>query len=243
MIGWCTHSAFAQNFEDGVRVPLWQCYRRCPQFHDDDEGCCTPNWINAECRRIDSAPVVIFPGVTTVIPGPNFDFYCENCCKYDPDECPGNDVNPAVRHCELQPAYSFTETISKSISSAITASIEIVHAKLEAGVGVSASQARSVTLTCTLDAPKCRAVRSQPRITYRAAQRVRVDHWWIARGTWGTVPQPWCEGHPCSVAGLIWEIPSQYCGMTQSFATGNVLVSAGCGSPQEYACPPRSPCR
>jgi hypothetical protein len=177
---------------------------------------------------------VINPGILTFIPSEDFVFECPNCCKFYPNECPGNDINPQKRRCELVPALTFSESISLNVSGSITISIYAVEAKLEAGIGVVRGSEISVSLTCPIDAPKCKNVACKPRISYLRDRLVRVDHEWTMSGTW----MSW--GCPCPIAGNPWVVSN--CRRDSSWASGNKLVAATCGNLFEMECPPRTPC-
>lgn len=218
-----------------VTVPWTQCYARCSHPRDVDP-CCSPSWITATCTRFDSKPVVVFPGTPVAIPSDDFEFICENCCKFEPDECPGNDINPPMRECVLNPSLTFTESISLSVSGSITVSIRAVELALEGGVGVTRGREASVSLTCPLSAPKCKSVACKPRINYLANRSVRVDHTWTAKGAWINY------GCTCPIAGNVWIVPTTACSVDSSTAVGDKLVSAVCGSPYAKECPERAPC-
>lgn len=230
--------AAAGCFAQGVTVPVAQCYDRCPHPHDV-HPCCSPSWPTATCTRFDSAPVVVYEGDKVYIPSEDFEFRCENCCKFEPDECPGNYANPAVKHCELDVSISYTESITLSVSAGVTVNISAVELSLESGVGVTVGSEITATLHPELDAPKCTAVASQPRITVRANRAVRVDHTWQVQGKW--ITWPGC-GSACPNAGTTWIIPATSCDQDSSTAIGNKIMSATDGSPYPVDCPERAPC-
>lgn len=224
----------------GVTVPILECYDHCAHPRDIDP-CCSPNWSAATCFRFDSPPIVINPGTLTIFPAMGFEFICENCCKFKPNECPGNDINPDPRNCAMSPAISWSESISLSVSASISTKVEAVTIALQSAIGVVKGMEASATLTCPLSSPKCKSVACDPSIAYMAGRSVRIDHTWQAVGAWINYGGVGCTGL-CPIAGSPWIVGTGACWQNSSYATGDDLIYAKCGSPREKPCPPRFPC-
>jgi hypothetical protein len=183
--------------------------------------------------------VIDYPGDLIVIPHEDFEFRCPNCCKFEPDECPGNSFLPNPRECEISPSISYTESIDLSISSSVTIGIKPVEVKLESAVGVQKGAEVHVELRCPLLTPKCMSNACKPRIEVRENRKAHVDHTWQAVGRWITDPD--CST-PCPIAGNKWIIGPGACLTATSYAVGDGILLADCGQIYQVPCPPRIPC-
>lgn len=230
----------AEASGQGVTVPIIQCYNNCAHPQDVNT-CCSPNWFAATCTRFDSAPVVVFAGTETVFPGSGYEHECANCCKYKPNECPGNDIYPEKRDCFITPALTWTESISLSVSASVTIGAGAVESKLQAGVGVVLGSEATVSFTCPVSAPKCKSVATQPSISFLAGRSARIDHTWQASGVWINYPGVGCNG-VCPIAGNPWIVGTSGCWQTYSTAIGDDLLTSKCGSLYPKECPDPDPC-
>ncbi len=237
-------AAAASSLATGVvfgqfAVPWGECDSQCPYsvWPQDVDPCCSPSLLTATCTRTDSPPIVVVPGVYTKYPPPNgIEIVCENCCKFKPNDCPGNDINPDPRQCSGTTGISFTESISKNVSGAITFAKGAVELSLEAGIGVTSGSEVTLTITCPLSTPKCKSSASFSYIRYLKGRKVKINHTWSASGAWISY---YCT---CPIAGNTWNVPASACNSATSTAIGDVIVGLVCGSPFEKPCPEQSPC-
>jgi hypothetical protein len=128
-----------------------------------------------------------------------------------------------------------------STASMIVLSCLSVHA---VGQGIAVPRGQCLDQGCpiphALD-PKVQEHGVQTQGGLHEGKKVRIDHTWMSDGVWMTYAGPGCEG-TCPIAGHVWIVPVENCSSASSYAVGNDLLYAQCGSTYEKTCPEQIPC-
>lgn len=232
-LGTVIHSFIAASVMAQSQVPMVEC-DECP-VPVTTETCCIA--LKIACYS-HSANHVITPGEERYL----FDVtVCENCCKWEPDECPGNDIIPDPRKCDGYLSLSFTETWGGEICNRVTGSDW--EAFLAQQMGIRVTNPTFEGYQCKVEAPKCQTWARTGYILYEEGRTIEVDHYWQLNGKW---VNDWSVGScwlfPCPLAGNPWIVPWTACGQCHSLVTGNMYLDHGCGAAGEIPCPERGPC-
>lgn len=200
----------------------------------DFPACCEALIASATCVRIDDPVITVNPGLKVHLDGPPND--CPNCCKYTPDECPGNDGVPAYVECIPSISFSFTNTFQENIGTHFGVSA-VVEASLETAAGVSRSTQITCSVSCPVKTPKCRFYTRTPWLDYAKDRQFSIRSRWKLSGIWTTKP----NSGPCACTLTAWNIVGGACGDDISTITASVCVATGCTQPTEKRCEP-TPC-
>jgi hypothetical protein len=203
----------------------------------DSDECCEA--LPIRCER-SNYPPVITPGEikldTTVAS-------CTNCCKYEPDTCPGNDGNPPEIVCDAA-SPSFFEHASISLDPRVVSHQSELTVAIAQWLGVLQGDRWITGTPCNISAPKCKAFARVTWVKYEADRKITVQLAWRLHGKWGTVgPPPYtCLLYPCPLAGKQWIAGPGACGGGECTGVAVVWLDQGCEEPSEIECPPREPC-
>jgi hypothetical protein len=137
------------------------------------EYCCTA--VAIWCFRAD-LPGVVSPGIADTLVEVAV---CPNCCKYEPDECPGNDENPDPRVCP-----TFTPTYCQTLS--ITLDPRIIDTSsagysLRSALGYQPPTCRGGS-SCAFQSPKCEVWARTSWTAVEYGRSVTVTHHWELAG-------------------------------------------------------------
>ena len=208
-------------------VSITEC--TCSPPTTDNPACCEALIANATCVRIDDPVVTVNPGLKVHLDGPPND--CPNCCKYTPDECPGNDMVPEFVDCTPSLTFSFTNTYMENIGTHFGASA-IVETALETAAGVSRSTQVTCSVACPVKTPKCHFYTRTPWLDYAKDRQFSIRSRWKLSGTWTTKPM----SGSCGCTLTIWNIVGGACGDDTSSITASVCTATGCTQPMEKRC-------
>ena len=207
-------------------VPVTEC--ACPLPTASTPPCCEALLANAKCTRIDGPVVVVNPGIRIHLDGPPNE--CSNCCKFIPDDCPGNDLVPKFRECVPSIAFTFVSTVEEIISTRIGA-VSIVEGALESAAGLGSSSQLSCSVGCPVTVPKCKKLTTTPWLDYSKDRMFSITSNWTLAGFWTTSRTT--PPSPCTCTLTRWNKP---CGQDISTITASVCVATGCSAIKELPC-------
>lgn len=216
------------------QAPLAEC-GPCP-VPEASHLCCVA--AASLCQRADLPGAIVegTPRLDQAVVG------CTNCCKYEPDSCPGNDLVPEMRTCEVA-----CPNVCQSLSVILDPRIinpGSLAAYLDGYFGiVGGMDCENPGYVCTVTAARCEAWGLVAWTKSVQGRSVAITHYWQLSGKWVTLDVEPCVSYtPCPYAGNVWVVGHQYCGVGESSAVADMWLESGCEDPVKLECPEREPC-
>ena len=216
-----------------VAVPISEC-SSCA--FPNPSGCCS--FVALGCTRTDSGPIITVPGVPKIMM--RIDTDCYNCCKFKPEECPGNVNIPVQRNCTIPYTVSDIQSASVSLASVIGATaginaLEITGDLSEAVCGARVPTPYTFTVSCGLWAARCKAAMNSTLFSRRIGRTAIMRHSWNINGL--VLQNNPANGPACTPPCPFHAQPfDRYCNSALSIGVGATKLEGGCSGRKPLDC-------